>query len=85
MCWAQRQAEEAEWEEKQTEAALGAYANLQEHIFTLYTRLFPHYAWVDPTSAVAVMHREIERLRSAKETAMSSAKVKMAIARERDD
>jgi len=63
MCWAQRQAENAEWEEKQTEAALGAYANLQEHIFTLYTRLFPTYEWVDPTAAVAVMHGEIERLR----------------------
>lgn len=46
--------------------SLARYAKLQEHIFVLYTRLFPTYEYVDATSAVCVMHGEIERLREEK-------------------
>lgn len=74
-----------DWEAQKTQEALVRYCKLQDHILTLYTKLFPHYEWVDPTAAVAVMHGEIERLRCAKDLAMSSAKVKMVIARERDE
>lgn len=55
-----------EEEYQSMDKALGAYAKLQEHIFVLYTRLFPTYEWVDATSAVCVMHGEIERLREEK-------------------
>ena len=46
--------------------SLGRCTKLQQHIFVLYTRLFPTYEWVDATSAVCVMHGEIERLREEK-------------------
>lgn len=85
MSWAQRDAEEAEFTAREIERELENFMKLEQHIRTLYTRLFPTYEWVDPTAAVAVMHGEIERLRCAKDAAASSAKVKMAIARERDE
>jgi len=47
-------------------ASLTRYTKLEQHIFVLYTRLFPNYEWVDATSAVCVMHSEIERLREEK-------------------